>query len=222
VASPSKIYSKKMILQKEFILFIGLIACFLFPDKTNAQQIDSSFSGVASSPKIDTILYDSIKVRKSNFFTKNYPSPRKAALLSILVPGAGQAYNKKFWKMPLAWGVGITPIVFIVINKKNRNEFRRNYKARVDGNLLTLVDEKYKEATTEGLKQARDVYQKRLEISYLATAGGYLLIATDAFVDAHLKTFDVSDDLSLKIAPRVLSSPHFSSTFGVGLCFNLK
>jgi hypothetical protein len=208
--------------QKEFILFCGLAACFLFSQKTTAQQIDSSFSGVASLPKIDTTLYDSLKTRKPNFFTKNYPSPRKAALFSILIPGAGQFYNKKYWKMPLAWAIGITPLVFVAINKKSRNEFRRNYKARVDGNPLTIVDQKYETATTDGLKQARDVYQKRLEISYLATAGGYLLIATDAFVDAHLKTFDVSDDLTLKIAPRVLSSPVRSPTFGLGLCFALK
>ncbi len=171
----------------------------------------------------DTTVAAENAARRTGYFKRTYPNPRLAALMSFVVPGSGQAYNRKFWKIPLAWAACGATLYFTISNTRERNFWQRNYKAAVDGNPNTVVDSGYESLTPATLKQARDYYQKNMEISYLATAGAYLIVATDAFVDAHLKTFDVGDDLGLKIAPRAIPSPGTGGpTFGVGLCFSVK
>ena len=199
----------------------GLDTAAVFAKFRRGAALDSALVVPKISEKKDSLVSQE-KAGRTNFFSKNYPNPRKAGLFSIVVPGAGQLYNRKYWKIPLAWAACGTPIYFMVQNTKQRNVWRRNYKAAVDGDPTTKVEPDFEAYSTATMKQARDYYQKNLEISYLATAGAYLVVATDAFVDAHLKTFDVSDDLSLKIAPCALPSPGPGTTFGLGLCFSLK
>lgn len=200
----------------------GIDTASIFSKSKRVTAIDSSAISIKTVSKNDTLGADSMPARRTNFFTKNYPNPRKAALFSIIVPGSGQFYNKKYWKIPLAWAACGAPIYFMVQNTKLRNDWRRAYKAAVDGDPATVVDPNFEKYDNTTKKQARDFYQKNLEISYLATAGAYLVVAADAFVDAHLKTFDVSDDLSLKITPRAIPSLGSSATFGVGFCFSPK
>lgn len=113
------------------------------------------------------------------------PIPKKATLYSAILPGAGQFYNKKYWKIPILYtGIGITAY-FMADNLKNIKRLRSELNAGGDPNLIISLD-KYKEWR---------------DWSYVTFALIYALNIVDANVDAHLAHFDVGDDLSLEIHP---------------------
>jgi hypothetical protein len=152
------------------------------------------------------------------FIRKDYPNPRKALLFSLIVPGAGQAYNRKWWKIPLVYGVlgGMGYLEY-----QNIQEFRLyrdSYKALVDEDPNTVVTNPrliLQDRTT--MRANREIARKNLEQSSLWLGLAYILSITDAFVDAHLYSFDVSDDLSLKFCPKTQATPGLGLTFGVGI-----
>jgi hypothetical protein len=167
------------------------------------------------------------KPRKTGFvrriLTKNYPNPRTAAFLSLALPGAGQAYNRKWWKIPVAWGAlgGVT--YFTVRNVNQYHTLRDNYKLLVDDDPDTNPTESpYNTFDADQMRGYRDQWRKYAEQSYLVLGLAYVLVATDAFVDAHLATFDVSDDLSLRARPATMSAPGFGSAFGVAVTLSLR
>lgn len=131
-------------------------------------------------------------------------SPTKAALWAI-VPGGGQIYNKKWWKLPIVYSLlgasGGLIYYFGSETIKYRNEyFFRQYKAEEYYNPdLTLT-------TTESILQSRDNFRRYTEIAIGAFAICYLLSVIDAVVDAHLFYFDISDDLSMQLAPQIFNS----------------
>ncbi len=144
-------------------------------------------------------------------------APLRAVLLSAALPGAGQAFNRRYWKIPIvAGGVGAT-LGLIVANTKLYKRYRMAYLYRVDGDSLT-VDNYEGLYSDSNLKAIRNIYQKNVELSYIAFVGVYVLTGVDAFVDAHLQTFDVSEDLSMRIAPKLAVDPfRGQTTIGVGL-----
>ncbi|MBP7184660.1 MAG: hypothetical protein KBA06_04050 [Saprospiraceae bacterium] len=147
---------------------------------------------------------DSVRIHKKsnlkifNWVTSNYPSPKKAVIFSLILPGAGQIYNKKYWKLPLVYGAGFGLAYAINFNYKNYHIFKNAYSQRVNDcncdNYIGIYSD-------SSLKIIRDAYRKNLELSYIGSFISYLIIATDAFVDAHLKNFNVNDDLSFKVKP---------------------
>ncbi len=152
------------------------------------------------------------------FFTKNYPNPRKAALFALLLPGAGQAYNRRWWKIPIVYGV-LGGIGYVEYNNiQTFKLYRDSYKKLVDDDPTSVVtDPKLARQDRTTMKANRDIARRNLEQSSLILGLGYILSITDAFVDAHLRTFDVSDDLSLNICPKATSTPGFGANFGVGI-----
>ncbi len=171
---------------------------------------------------IDSLTKPDSTIRRQpgivRFFTKNYPDPRKAALFALLLPGAGQAYNRRWWKIPIVYGV-LGGIGYVEYNHiQTFKLYRDSYKALVDDDPTTVVeDPKLQRQDRTTLKANRDIARRNLEQSSLILGLGYILSITDAFVDAHLSTFDVSDDLSLNICPKATSTPGFGANFGVGI-----
>ncbi len=149
------------------------------------------------------------------FFQDGYPNPRKAAFMSLAIPGSGQAYNRSWWKVPIVYAT-LGGLVWLEIsNVRQYREYRDNYRLLADNDPSTNpTDPKYQNVDKTNLKYVRDVYRKYVDQSSLALGLAYLLTATDAFVDANLKTFDTSDDLSLRIRPRAQAS-------GIGPVFGL-
>ena len=128
----------------------------------------------------------------------NANAPAKAAFYSALIPGLGQAYNKKYWKIPLVYiglGVGIYSYTF---NQKRYNGFRGEYKKRLAGTSLGEADTTYGNFTNDQLIRGQKFHQRNRDLSALITAGIYLLNIVDANVDAHLLQFNVNDNLSVK------------------------
>lgn len=140
--------------------------------------------------------------------------PSKAAFYSAIVPGLGQAYNKKYWKIPLAYGAIGTSLYFYIDNNKKYHNYRDAYKQR----LLGLKD-KYDYLDDSRLIAAQRFYQRNRDLSLLVTVGFYILNIVDANVDAHLIQFNVSDKLSFQ--PDVYTND-INYKPNLGLTFNYK
>lgn len=122
-------------------------------------------------------------------------APARAAFYSAVLPGLGQAYNKDYWKIPVAYAGLAIPIYFYINNDKEYNRFRDAYKRRLAG---FEDDEFFGQVNDDGLIEAQRFYQRNKEISLLVTAAIYVINIVDANVSAHLRQFNVSDDLSLQ------------------------
>ncbi|WP_344714876.1 MULTISPECIES: DUF5683 domain-containing protein [Winogradskyella] len=142
--------------------------------------------------------------------------PSKAAFYSTILPGLGQAYNKRYWKIPIVWGAIGAGVYFYVRNDKQFDRYRDAYKSRLAG---FKDDEFYGLISDDGLIRAQEQFRRNKEMSLLITFGLYALNIIDANVDAHLLQFNVDENLSL--------SPHYQynemeNTSDLGLTLNFK
>ncbi|MCB0795002.1 MAG: hypothetical protein KDB88_09715 [Flavobacteriales bacterium] len=127
-------------------------------------------------------------------------SPARATLYSALLPGSGQVYNRKYWKVPIVLaGLG-TSYYFIRQNRTEYLRYKEAYIAVVDGDPDT-IDEFEGRFSAAQLLDVTDTYRRWMEWSYIAIGLVYLLNVVDAAVDAHFVRFDVSPDLTLGIGP---------------------
>lgn len=204
------------------ILIVSLFCSLVFP--ATAQQPDTL------APRLDTLppaAASTTAAQKAGFvhrfFSKDYPNPRKAAFLSLALPGAGQAYNKRWWKLPFVYAtLGVTTYI-MVDNLKEYQRLRDSYKLLVDDDPNTNPTEApYSLLDATSTKEYRDLFRRYFEQSAIAVGLAYVLTATEAFVDAHLSRFDVSDDLTLRIAPKTQTAPGYGLVFGVGVALQLK
>lgn len=152
-----------------------------------------------ASAQQDSLAVTSEKATKKEVKEKEYEpynalAPAKAAFYSAILPGLGQAYNGSYWKIPLAYGGIGTGVYFYLNNDKEYDKYRDAYKDRLAGR----PDEFQGRISTNGLIRAQEFYQKNKEISILVTVGVYILNIIDANVEAHLRQFNVDEDLSVK------------------------
>nr|WP_245794836.1 DUF5683 domain-containing protein [Flaviramulus basaltis] len=183
-----------------------------------AQDKDSKKKQILEEVVVDSI----IEIREPI----NPLSPAKAAFYSAILPGLGQAYNKKYWKIPLVYGAIGTGVYFYVTNNKEYNRYRDAYKSRIAGftNDEFYLDSQGNQLATprvtiEGLERAQKFYRKNKEISLLVTIGLYALNIIDANVDAHLMQYNVDENLSL--APHY-KIDEFDASSSLGLTLNFK
>lgn len=127
-------------------------------------------------------------------------SPKKATILSAVVPGAGQIYNRKYWKAPIVWaGLGAS-YWFIQSNNKEFQRYKTAYIAVVDDDPTT-VDEFNGQVSSSSLLDVTDTYRKWRDLSYIALGMVYMLNIVDASVDANFVRFDVGRDLTVGVGP---------------------
>lgn len=209
-----------------------LILSFLFFTNFVLAQNDTiPLPKEEAKPIIET-PQDSTKKKKNNFIVRywreDYPNPKKAAVLSLILPGAGQIYNKKGWwyKLPVVYGGLGASFYFLRENTKQYKYLRDQYKYLVDEDELTMSD--FQIAVDQGLVQESTIKAERIKFNkwrqsnYAIFVASYLLVASEAYVQAHLLSFDVSDDLSMKINPKLMITPHNEWVTGVGLKFQIK
>ena len=134
--------------------------------------------------------------------------PKKAALKSALVPGLGQIYNKKIWKVPIVYGALGTSGAIFFYNLNNYQDTRFAYRVkynmrvnRTDSALFSQIKPNLQPLPEESLKYYRNQFRRDIDYSVLFFIVLWGLNVVDAAVDAHLKSFDVGNDLSLRIAP---------------------
>ncbi|MCF1192114.1 DUF5683 domain-containing protein [Mangrovimonas sp. AS39] len=143
-------------------------------------------------------------------------APSKAAFYSAILPGLGQAYNKKYWKIPIVYAFIGGGLYFYFDNDREYDRYRDAYKSRLAG---YTTDEFYGVVTDDGLVRAQKTLRRNKEISLLVTLGFYVLNIIEANVNAHLMQFNVDDALTVR--------PHYkindlNNKGDVGLTLNFK
>lgn len=127
-----------------------------------------------------------------------FHSPRKAGIYSAILPGLGQGYNKKYWKIPIVYAVLGVTTYYMVDNNQQFKYYKKNLIAELDEDPTTINETIY---NSSQLDQLQDNYRRWRDLSVIILGLGYVLNIVDANVDGHLYHFDVNDDLSLKIDP---------------------
>ncbi len=227
-------------------LLILIAATVLLPCTTYAQvdnismQInDSIASSILSqdSLAIDSIYNESImltadssraaKKRSEQFGGTNtgkrfIPDPQKATWLAVVFPGAGQIYNRKYWKLPIVYGGFIGCLYAFNWNSQMYSDYRQGFLDIMDSdpNTKSYEDffrpgydfEKNKEYIKDVFKKRKDRYRRWRDLSVFAFVGVYVLSVIDAYVDAQLASFDISDDLNMSIHPEFMHSNKTGTT----------
>jgi hypothetical protein len=210
----------KTILPK-ILAFIAILLCANTWHIASAQLAANPDSPLIRKP-IDTsggvsLSAKTVAKTKKNYFDSSF-SPHKATVRSALIPGWGQVYNRQIWKVPLVYGaIGTTAGIFIY-NLKNYRDLRRSYILLTDGDPTNdyQVPNKFSVLSVNSIKFYRDDFRRNVDYSVLAFLIAWGLNVVDATVSAHLRQFDVSDDLSLKVKPTL--SP--TGNLGIGLAVN--
>jgi hypothetical protein len=146
---------------------------------------------------------DTTVAKKDSVKPKPEHSPRKATIRSAMVPGWGQAYNKKYWKIPIVYGALGTAAGFFIYNRKEYIDARDAYRNMMDGDNTNnnLIKPKFQPVDPEAVRQYRIAVRQYVDYSVLAFIILWGLNVVDATVDGHLKAFEVNDNLSLHINP---------------------
>ena len=154
------------------------------------------------------------------------PNPTKATWLALVIPGGGQIYNRKYWKLPIIYGGFAGCAYALTWNSKMYKDYSTAYKDAMNGNMQSssitdLLPPGYKISETqlkELLRKRKDTYRRYRDLSIFAFIGVYLLSVIDAYVDAELSNFDITPDLSMKVEPAVIDNRiNNSSNRSVGL-----
>ena len=140
--------------------------------------------------------------------------PKRAGLYSAILPGAGQVYSKKYWKIPIIYAGLVTSAYYAKENYTLYDQYKQTYLNRLDGNKIDEFTNLYTDANLLTLTK---YYRRNTEVSVLLFALTYVLNIVDASVSAHLFDYDVSDDISLHIRPIYMAQENTS-----GLSLSIK
>ena len=157
----------------------------------------------------------------------NYNGPvnsvKKATTLSTICPGAGQIYNKSYWKLPIVVGAFATMGYVIDFNARGYKRFKLAYDLVTDGDDST-VDEFNGRYSEDYLRRLKNSYRRNRDLSIIITCGLYLLNIIDAHVDAQLKDYDISDDLAVTLEPTLMNyyTMRSSNVTGIGLSLKIN
>lgn len=200
---------------------------------------DSLFTAAVSSdsaavlvPLPDSIsaAADSVLAGMSVMTSRFVPDPQRALWLSLIIPGAGQIYNRKLWKIPIVYGGFLGCLYALTWNNQMYSDYSQAYLDIMDDdpntksymNMLPINyditgrEDQYKEI----FKNKKNYYRKYRDMSIFAMIGVYLLSVVDAYVDAELSSFDISRDLSLRLQPTVFKTGGNLSGASAGIQFN--
>ena len=181
----------------------------------------------STTPQVSPTPTDSINgaLNKKVFI----PNPTKATWLALVIPGGGQIYNRKYWKLPIIYGGFAGCAYALTWNNKMYKDYMQAYKDAALGNweansihdLLPpgYLDRTPKTQITETLRKRKDTYRRYRDLSIFAFIGVYLISVIEAYVDAELSNFDITPDLSMRVEPAVINSQYSigSSNKSVGV-----
>ena len=194
-------------------------------EKRNATYVDSA--SIVYADSLHMAVADSLQraagdTVKLNRFKEWKPDPIRAMWLGMVFPGGGQIYNRKYWKLPIVYGGVIGCVYAVSWNAQMLRDYSQAYQDIMDNDpttssYLEMLPLGYDITGREDhfksvFKRKKDFYRRYRDLSIFFIAGVYVLSIVDAYVDAELSTFDISRDLSLKIAPSMISSSSMYDT----------
>ena len=210
---------------------LALSFLVLLPFHAEAQQEDLAVMDSIAKGDAKALLGDSLnvvedstslvvkkkqhKMKEKRDWNTWKPNPQRALWLALVLPGAGQIYNRKFWKLPIIYGGFLGCIYALTWNNMMYKDYSQAYLDIMDddpgtasynkflhlGNTITPEnEERYKEI----FRSRKDKYRRWRDMSFFVMLGVYAISVIDAYVDAELSVFDISNDLSLTIEPAVI------------------
>ena len=157
--------------------------------------------------------------------TKEKPaehSIRRAALYSLVLPGLGQAYNKKYWKIPIIYAGFGAFTYFIITNNNEYVQFKEAYIYTANGETYPIDNPYVGKYNQTQLKEAMDYYRRNRDLSAILGVLWYTLNILEAYVDAHFYDYDISDDLTMRVSPSVTNMPLAPLQPAPGIKLSLK
>ena len=218
---------------KHFIALISFVI-IVFPANTIAQEIQEVQHIEGDSVNTEEIAPILLQVPPPTLDTFK-PDPTKAIIYSAIFPGLGQIYNRKYWKLPIVYGGFLGCMYAITWNGNQYNGYKNAYNDFADNNPNTRSWEAYliynmRELDADpalwpdanrtwfksALKNKKDFYRRNRDLSYIITIGAYAICMIDAYVDAQLFDFEISQDLSFRFEPVIIPQATTNSrTFGL-------
>ena len=189
-----------------------------------ARSLDASLGATDSVARSDAMSFlpasDSLpatKKREKRDWATWRPNPQRAMWLALVLPGAGQIYNRKYWKLPIIYGGFMGCLYALNWNNMMYKDYSQAYLDIMDSDPTTesynqflhlgqRIDASNEERYKEIFKSRRDRYRRWRDLSFFCMIGVYALSVIDAYVDAELSEFDISKDLSLKVEPAVINN----------------
>jgi hypothetical protein len=166
---------------------------------------------------------DTVSVEPAKFTFvpyREWSRPAKAAFFAAIIPGGGQFYNGKYWKMPILYaGMGVIGY-YIWFNNDMYKRFQTAYAIRTDGDPNTVDEFANRYQVEQSLLTGINIFRRYRDLSLIMMVGAHAVGILDAHVDAHLKEFDISEDLSFKIKPQLL--PVFGNQLAPSLTLKLN
>ena len=184
-------------------------------------QVDDSLFQIEKASLIDTIsfsLVDTLSVKKQKRDWKTWrPNPKKALWLAIVIPGAGQIYNRKYWKLPIVYGGFVGCAYAMRWNNMMYKDYSQAYIDLTDDDPNTKSYERFQQFSNritdaniqryqELFKNRKNRFRRWRDLSFFVMCGVYAISIIDAYVDASLSEFDISDDLTMRVAPTIINS----------------
>lgn len=162
-----------------------------------------------------TLAPDTLTLKKKRDWSTWRPETKRAMWLALVLPGAGQIYNRKYWKLPIIYGGFVGCAYALRWNNMMYKDYSQAYMDLMDNDpntqsynkflyLGNQIDNSNKEYYQKLFKNRKDRYRKWRDMSVFAMVGVYLISVVDAYVDASLSEFDISRDLSMKVSPAVI------------------
>ncbi len=197
------------------------------PDSVIAQPVDTARLRHLTDSLSAQPLTKPANAPKARFV----PNPLKALWLSLVLPGAGQIYNRKYWKLPIVYGGFLGCAYALTWNQMMYRDYSQAYLDIMDddpntSSYLDMLPPRYdisgrEEQFKSLFKRKKDYYRRYRDLSAFCFVGVYLLSVIDAYVDAQLSEFDITPDLSMSVKPAVIGNPQTlggrsSSAYGVG------
>ena len=224
--------------QLAFTVLMLLSGGMLFAQET--MPLDSIPSDSLFADSISRQMFAIIDTAKPVKTAKDWstwcPNPQRALWLALVIPGGGQIYNRKYWKLPLVYGGFIGCLYAMNWNNSQYKDYSQAYLDISDNDPETASYNKFlhlgMQITPQNEQRYKDIFRKRKDkfrrwrdLSFFVLCGVYALSVIDAYVDAELSVFDISKDLSLKVEPTFIdnhSSPNplKSSTIGLQCSLN--
>lgn len=178
---------------------------------------------MTSAPAVEEQTVPSDSLQKAVDTKRWIPDPAKATWMALVIPGGGQIYNRKFWKLPIFYGGFAGCAYALTWNNKMYNDYSDAYRAAVNeewdsSSITDLLPPGYvgnisHSQLTETLRKRKDTYRRYRDMSIFAFIGVYLLSVVDAYVDAELSNFDITPDLSMKVEPAVIDNNSTGSQY---------
>ena len=203
------------------VFFTWLVCILVQTTPLRAQVITAGPDSVQVQAPVTQPLTmaDSTIQAKEGFFLDRWDRPAKAALFSAVIPGLGQAYNKAYWKIPIVYATGGVLGYFIISHNNNFQDLKTALLIRNDGDPTTI--DQFNDHPTLGADYPRgtanlrynyDYFRRNRDLTILLSVLAYGLNVAEAYVHAHLKEFDVSDDLSMRLEPNIMQVPGTANT----------